>query len=736
MSTQGAEASIIIQARDRATGQFRKVAAESGRLGNAWRILGAVLRRLNVGMLAMATVLPVIGAALASIVTVGATVSFLKFEQSARRARIQLQFMGFSASESRQQMDMLASTMGRANAQVMFQSAQAMSDIAIAGQGMTAQLIPMADTFAELIGASPADTFSALFDIFTKQDPAKFVAMIAGTEKLAINAGMIAAIKEGDFAPFIKWLEAISDKEKMTQIEILGDNLERIGALGAPAAKVISEGTAMAANVMVDSLATRLEALKDKTQTILVGALVGLWIGSWNKTIATEIPVTNMRMTMMKMATAMSSRLMAILPDKFAPPIINALNKVGTGLGTNASVRLAFETVGRGLAGRIAFGLGAALLTALVLDFRTTVAEFLESPETSLFIGISAAILGIATGKAWVAALVAIVGMELYPGISGLLETLSTDTKFAAFAGLVGIALGLVFKKNFITSIALGATLADIFKKLYSGEGEGATLKEGITKVAVVALGAAIGFGLTKQWTGAIFGAGVATAIYDSISEPEVKAAFTTAGLAYVGFMVAGWPGFFAGALIGTVISMESSEVREAFKNFGIWLGKSIVNGMSMVFNDFIGLVNDAIAMYNRVTPGPNIPKIPEIPIMELPGVGDVNAPTIADLVPKLPFVGPMPNIPVPGATGVPVPGFPTPYEQYKERKDRERFSYNPFQSPDFPYNPTSQSGSRNGATIVQLMMNQRLMGEVLIDELGRVSQFQGGFGPGSVAGA
>ena len=151
MSQIGAEASIVIQARDKATGQFRKVAMESQRLGGAWRILTAVLRQLNIGMLAMATVLPVVGAALASIVTVAATVSFLKWEQSARRARIQLQFLGFSASESKQQMDSLASTMGRANAMVMFQSASAMTDVAIAGQAMTAQIAPMADTFADLV---------------------------------------------------------------------------------------------------------------------------------------------------------------------------------------------------------------------------------------------------------------------------------------------------------------------------------------------------------------------------------------------------------------------------------------------------------------------------------------------------------------------------------------------------------------------------------------------------------
>ena len=123
---------------------------------------------------------------------------------------------------------------------------------------------------------------------------------------------------------------------------------------------------------------------------------------------------------------------------------------------------------------------------------------------------------------------------------------------------------------------------------------------------------------------------------------------------------------------------------------------------------------------------------------MKLPGIGqDVNAPTIADLRGNLPFIGPMPNIPVPGTTGVPIPGFPTPYQQYRDRMDRERRSQDFFGNPTTGYySPTSFNRTTQGTTVVQLVVDKRVLGEIAIDALGNVAQFQGGLHPGSVAGA
>jgi hypothetical protein len=676
MSTRSAEASIVIQARDKATGQFRKVAMESQRLGGAWRILTAVLRQMNIGMLAMATVLPVVGAALASIVTVAATVSFLKWEQAARRARIQLQFMGFSASESRQQMDMLASTMSRANAQVMFQSAGAMADVAVAGQGMTAQLAPMADTFADLIGASPADVFSALFDIFAKQDPTKFERLVAGTENIAIPIGMITALEKGDFAPFLTWFHAITNKESLTQMEQLTENLARLGALTAPAAETISEATAGFANVFVSSFATRMENLQEEIKLMLAGGIAA-----------------------------------ALIAGAETEAMTGAYKKFGTRMGA---------------------GIAAALAIGIVLDLKTTWETLSNNWEVLGPIVIAAMILGKVTGRWWVAAAAAIFGLELAPGIADAMQSLGTEKSVNLVVAGLGVAMGLMLKKKLTTSLALGVTLSEIMKSLYTGEGDSATLRQNIVKVTAGALGAAIGFAYTRSWTGAIFGAGIALAIEDSIDEPVVKKAAALAGFAYLGYMVGamrgrGGVGLLVGALVGLAYSIESSEAIEAFKQLGIYLGKGFVDGTTAVINDLIRLLNNiTIKQINRI-PGVNIPLIDEIPRPFMDA-------SLMDILPKSYQTPDVPSIEhgrresFDADAIIPVPSAGPRYFRYGEIPSEKEWKW--AGATDL------RTSQRNGLTVVQMVVDKRVLGEIAIDALGNVAQFQGGLHPGSVAGA
>ena len=677
MSTRSAEASIVIQARDKATGQFRKVAMESQRLGGAWRILTAVLRQLNISMIAMATVLPVIGAALASIVTVAATVSFLKWEQSARRARIQLQFLGFSASESKQQMDSLASTMGRANAMVMFQSASAMTDVAIAGQAMTAQIAPMADTFADLVGASPADVFSAFFDIFAKQDPSKFERLVAGTENITIPLEMITALEAGDFGPFLTWFNAITNKESLTQMEILAQNLADIGELTAPAAETISETTAAFANIFVSSLKTRLTALKDNVQLIFAGGLSG-----------------------------------ALIASAATPEMTGAFKILGTRMGA---------------------GLAAAAAAALIVDFGTTWATIVDEPKILVPIVMAALTLGRITGKFWVGAAVGVIGLQLGPGIAEVTKSLSTEKEIELLAGGLGFALGVVLKKNLMTKLALGATLAQAAKEVVEDETWGHRASE----AAFIAVGTAMGFALTRNLTGALIGAALATAAYDAIPDGNMRIAFGALGGAAFGFMLAGLPGMLLFSLIGSAaMMMTDPEMQLAFTQMGKNIGVLIVNALIAMIKLGVASINTSIRAINWVSSQLGIPKIPEVSSPDyLPLPGRYKYPEPKTFIPD-PF-----NLPGGGGEA------PTGLDRWSRFRTPD-FNRNtptaiPIPIPIDPrrnpgsefYRPTGTSSS-GGVTVVQLTMDKRVMGEIIIDELGRVSEFQGGLNHGFAAGA
>ena len=282
-------------------------------------------------------------------------------------------------------------------------------------------------------------------------------------------------------------------------------------------------------------------------------------------------------------------------------------------------------------------------------------------------------------------------------------------------------------------------------KSLYTGEGESATLRQNIVKVASIALGAAIGFAITKEWTGAIFGAGIALAIEDSIDEPVVKKAAAFAGFVYLGYIIGGLRGkagigALTGALVGTAFSMENNETQSAWKQLGLFFGKSIADGLIQMVNDVIILINGAIRGINKI-PGSNIPTIGKIPFLSPPpGEGFTNpSPKVNESVSPYGYSygrSFSQNLPVPTASQV------RSVMGNDPRNYPGEGGWNPagIGSPadtgwDYYQGPDLGSSRGSGVTVVQMVIDKKVLGELAIDELGRVVEFQGGLNHGASYG-
>ena len=280
MATQAITADIIIRARDAGSAAFSRVAGASGRLGGSFTRLLGILARLNIGLQLLLATLPLIAAGFAAMIGVRMVVNFLNFERASRRARIQLQLLGFSASAARDQVNILTQLMGRSAATSILANAQAMTDVAIAGTVLVAGLAPLVEVWSKLIGADPADVMSAFIDVFAKQDPDKFLRLVAGTEKLAVPMEILANLDEEGLKRLRLFITEIAKQETMTNIEGLAASLERLSEVTAGLQEAIVEGIAAGIDVFVTSLAASLEALKENLDIILVAALAGAFFAA------------------------------------------------------------------------------------------------------------------------------------------------------------------------------------------------------------------------------------------------------------------------------------------------------------------------------------------------------------------------------------------------------------------------------------------------------------------------
>ncbi len=408
MATQNPDIAFVVKARDQASAVFNRLSQSSGRLGVVWRGLTGIIARLSASMIALSIALPIVAAAFASLITAATAVSFVSFERGARRTRVQLQLLGFTALEARDQVNTLTDLMDRAAVTSFFASQQAINNIALAGFELNAVLIPLSEKFADIIQANPSQVFNALFDALARHDPTKFARLVTGVENLAIPMAVLDKLDAGDSAPFLRWLERIIETEQLTKLEDLTSKLERIAELTKPTREAIVEAMAVAVGILIESLVTHLEKGSERIELILKTAfVVGVLAGGQN--LGRSLGLGLMAGLTVILLGNLVDTIQGVIES---PAVISGIFVIGTGLGLQLG----------GIKGGI------------------------------------------------VAGIVIAIGLELLPGLTDAFDKLSTDQQLSVAALVLGTAIGLGLRLGVLRSFALGFILKDIINNLHRAD--------------------------------------------------------------------------------------------------------------------------------------------------------------------------------------------------------------------------------------------------------------------------
>lgn len=442
-------------ARDRATGQFQKLSDATGILGRAMRGLGFALRSLNLGFALLSAGIGIAGAAIASLITTTTVVNFLAFERASRRARIQLQFLGLSAENARDMVRLLTTHMNRANATTLLQNAEVMTLIAEAGMALTEQLAPLVDKFSDLIQADPSQMMGAFLDTFMRQDPSRFLQIVAGVSDLSIPVTTLAALESGDFQPFLDWLENITSSETLTGVEKLSTSLGRLMELTRPTRETVSESAAIFVNVFVESLAAHLETAKSRLADILLIALAG-------------VMATRGQGLGRMLGLGLTAGLGGLLLVNLETTLTSALKNPTTVAAVVGAAAVAGLAAGRGVVGGLVLVLGLQLLPGI-----TSALEQLSTKEQVILasLGVGAA-MGLATRRGFIDALA--IGLTLETIARSMFEGESLlDSTVRVAWTLLGAVLGGVAAGPWgaVMGAALGQVAVDIESKLPRGPG-------------------------------------------------------------------------------------------------------------------------------------------------------------------------------------------------------------------------------------------------------------------------
>lgn len=457
MATSQPEIAFVVNARDKATAIFDKVSKSSNLLGATWRSLVGLAARLNVAMLALSVTLPIVAAAFASLLTVTTAISFVRFERAMRRTRIQLQLLGLSAIQARSQVATLAGMMDRAAATSFFNSAEAINTVAIAGFELTKQLIPLATEFAELTGLDPAAVFVAMFDAVAKHDADKFALLVTGMTNLAIPMEVLASLEAGDVEPFLKFLADISSTESVTGLEKVADSLERIAELTRPTREAVVNTGAILVNVLLESIATRLEEVG--------GELEEIFLVAWAAAL-----LTTGRSMGMRLGTGIAVGMAGILLVDF----ITTLEKVGESPVITAGILAIGLGLGRQLGGRKGGIVGGILI---------------------------------------------IMGLELLPGLQDMFNDLRFSQQLEVSAFALGVTIGLLTKQGFFRSFALGSVLQTVVGDFNADKNAAQTTTViGFTAIGAI-LGARFGGGFQGAIVGSLIGNLVGTILADPATD-------------------------------------------------------------------------------------------------------------------------------------------------------------------------------------------------------------------------
>lgn len=672
MTTNRAEATIVVQARDRATGQFRKLAGESQRLGGSWRVLTGIVRQLNVGMLALSLTLPAIGAAIGGLVTAQTATSFLTFERAARRARTQLQLMGFSANDARDQVNALTNLMDRANATTILQSAEAMTDVALAGSEMTEQLAPLAETFAELTGLDPGSVLSSFFDAFLKRDPDKLLRLVTGTEDLAIPIEIFDQLEAGFAKPLLDFLTQVTDDTTITNVERLADSFERLAMLTLPSREQFVEFTAGFTNIFIESLAEHLENSKENLNIVLLTSL-GAVVATSSKSLGRRAGV------------GFIAGFTALLLLDFGNTVDTAVKDPET-LTTIAAASA--------LAGQLSGKLWIAGFVSLIgLELAPGISGTLDNMEDDEKLGLAAFGVGTAIGLKTKQGLLTslALGFTLKTAADDLFsgESLRDESMSLAYGGL-GAAIGFKIKGPW--GAIFGFELGKIAQDLLVDAG----LEQHMNT-----LGLAIGGFMVAGLPGLLIGALIGSAI-DLVVHPELRDAWVIVGKAMGGFLMDG--------IIGVFVEIP------------IILANLIIAGI----NKALSGLKFGFPYGGTIDPFPDIPEIP-LPRF-IPDTG--TAQTASTITPGI-AAGTLSQVQAALASGVPVSS-----ELLAAAGIQSLAGGGVVQGATGQPRVAVVHGGEmvsSGPMVIQLILDKKIIGQVAIDSIHRTGKFRAGLVPGSV---
>lgn len=274
-----AEAAFILTARDRASGQFAKVSASALTLGTRLKLLLGTIGMLIPQFNKITTAIGLFSLALAAIPLLAGIVmtkkiidGIIEFGLATRRARLQMELMGINAESAKNQVRALAGVIDRATMVSLTTSAKAVEAWVLAGYPLTKQLATMAEELYKLTGIPVEDIFAELVT-------ARITDNVSGFLKLLGDTNILVGVDlPKNFTELKVKLEEFLSKENLDSASALADSFRRLSEVTLPTREKIAEMISSFINILIETLAEKLEAQKDKMEELLWAALAAVFL--------------------------------------------------------------------------------------------------------------------------------------------------------------------------------------------------------------------------------------------------------------------------------------------------------------------------------------------------------------------------------------------------------------------------------------------------------------------------
>ena len=326
MTTSNSRLSLIIEARNRASSALRSVTKDMGQMTGAGRNLQGTLQLIQSSIVGLTLLAPILATSLAGIAINENMRQIIEYERGLRRARVQLQLMGFTVTEAGDRIERLNKIMGTQSHRALVANAEALRSVALAGDNLIEQVHPLALGFAELLDLDIAETMDAIVTAITQLDPSKFIQLVGAVEGLDLDrdSGVLKALEVGDVEPFMRMLTDFVRDEQLSARELLMKNARDLLELVIPAQDAISEAAATFANVLVLSIIKAIENSRAGYELAIGAALASI---QWQRIPIDTEPIA-----------AHTNRMSIAWWDKFKGSMTDPRSRItASTIGRNAS---------------------------------------------------------------------------------------------------------------------------------------------------------------------------------------------------------------------------------------------------------------------------------------------------------------------------------------------------------------------------------------------------------------